>query len=106
MGPANIRVPATAKRGDVIEIRAMIQHVHESGFRLDKVGKPIPRHIVEDFVCTYNGTEVFRAKLHPAVASNPYFAFHVKADQSGEFLFYWRDDKGAEYTHKHTITVS
>ena len=106
IGPASLRIPANAKRGEVIEIRTMIQHVHESGFRLDNTGKPIARHIVEDFVCTYNATEVFRVKLHPAVASNPYFAFHVKADQSGEFMFYWRDDKGAEYTQKHAITVS
>ncbi len=106
IGPANIRLQESAKRGEVIEVRAMIQHVHESGFRPDNMGKPVPRHIVEDFVCTYNGVEVFRVKLHPAVASNPYFAFHVKADQSGEFVFYWRDDKGAEYTQKRAITVT
>jgi sulfur-oxidizing protein SoxZ len=106
IGPANVRVPASAKRGEVIEIRAMVQHVHESGFRPDNMGKPIPRHIVLEFVCRYNGAEVFRVKLHPAVASNPYFAFHVKADQSGEFVFYWRDDRGAQYTHKQPITVA
>ncbi len=106
IGPANIRLPASAKRGEVIEVRAMIQHVHESGFRPDNVGKPIPRNIVEQFACSYNGTEVFRVKLHPAVASNPYFAFHVRVEQSGEFVFYWRDDKGAEHIHKQSIEVS
>jgi sulfur-oxidizing protein SoxZ len=106
IGPANVRVPASAKRGEVIEIRAMVQHVNASGFRHDNMGKPIARHIVEQFTCRYNGVEVFRAKLHPAISTNPYFAFHVVADQSGEFVFFWRDDKGAEYTHKQPFSVA
>jgi sulfur-oxidizing protein SoxZ len=106
MGPANIRMPAQAKRGETIEIRAMVQHKHESGFRHDNMGKPIPRNIVESFVCSYNGAQVFRVKLHPAVASNPYFQFHVVARESGEFVFEWRDDKGESYTHKQALTVA
>src|SRR2546427_8940352 len=29
------------------------------------------RSIIRRFVCTYNGAEVFRVDLHPAVAANP-----------------------------------
>ena len=68
LGNARVRVPERAKRGEVIEIRAMIEHPMESGFRLNNVGKQIPRHIVESFSCEYDGHEVFRAKLHPAQA--------------------------------------
>ena len=66
----------------MIEVFALALHPMESGFRLDNVGKTIPRHIIETFTCTCGGKEVFRAKLHPAVTANPYFAFHIVATES------------------------
>jgi sulfur-oxidizing protein SoxZ len=101
-----VRVPTSAKRGEVIEVFALSVHPMESGFRLDNVGKSIPRHIIETFVCTYGGREVFRAKLHPAVTSNPYFAFHLVASESGELLFVWTDDKGNAGEARATLTVT
>jgi sulfur-oxidizing protein SoxZ len=101
-----VRVPEGATRGEVIEIRAMIEHPMESGFRLNNVGKPIPRHIVESFTCRYAGREVFRVKLHPAVATNPYFLFYVVATQSGELTFTWTDDQGNVATHVARIDVA
>ena len=64
MGTARVRMPQSAKRGEIIEIRTMVQHPMESGFRLDNTGKEIPRHIIESFDCSYNGSEIFRAKLN------------------------------------------
>jgi sulfur-oxidizing protein SoxZ len=101
-----VRVPASAKRGQVIEVFALSLHPMESGFRLDNVGKPIPRHIIEAFTCSYNGKEVFRAKLHPAVTANPYFAFHLVASESGELVFAWRDDKGNTGEERATLSVT
>ena len=106
LGNARVRVPERAKRGEVIEIRAMIEHPMESGFRLNNVGKPIPRHIVESFTCRYDGREVFRAKLHPAVSTNPYFLFYAVATQSGELTFTWTDDQGNVATHVARIEVT
>jgi sulfur-oxidizing protein SoxZ len=105
LGAARARLPARAKRGEVIEIRALVEHPMESGFRLDNVGKPIPRHIVERFTCTYDGHEVFAARLHPAVSTNPYFAFHLRATQSGEVVFTWADDQGGVVTHTARLEV-
>jgi sulfur-oxidizing protein SoxZ len=106
VGTPRVRVPERAKRGDVIEIRAMIEHPMESGFRLNNVGKAIPRHIVESFTCEYDGHEIFRAKLHPAVSTNPYFVFHTVATVSGELRFTWKDDRGGVTTHTARIEVS
>lgn len=105
-GAARVRVPERAKRGEVIEIRAMIEHPMESGFRLNNVGKPIPRHIVESFTCEYDGREIFRARLHPAVSTNPYFLFYTVATASGELRFTWKDDRGGVTTHIARIEVS
>ena len=99
-------MPETAKRGDTVEVRTMIMHPMESGFRLNNVGQPIPRHIVQSFTCTYGGKEVFRAKLHPSVSTNPYFLFYVVATQSADLIFTWTDDRGGVATHTAHLTVS
>ncbi len=105
LGAVRVRVPERAKRGEVFEIRAMVEHPMESGFRLDNVGKPIARHIVQSFTCTYDGQEVFRAQLHPAVSTNPYFVFNARATRSGEVRFEWTDDRGGRVTHVAHIEV-
>lgn len=105
MANARIRMPAKARVGDVIELKALVFHTMESGFRLDNVGKPIPRHIVEQFVCNYAGEEVFRARFFPAVATNPYVAFSVVVKGAGEFVFTWTDDRGGVVVERVKLEV-
>ena len=89
-----INLPARAKRGEVIEIKTLIAHPMETGYRLGPTGAAIPRDIINRFTCTYNGEEVFRADLHPAIAANPFIAFFTVATESGEIVFSWTDDHG------------
>lgn len=105
LGNARVRVPERARQGEVIEIRAMIDHPMESGFRLNNIGKPIARNIVQAFTCEYDGREIFRATLHPAISTNPYLVFYTVATHSGELKFTWRDDQGAIATHIERIQV-
>ena len=70
MASAIINVPPRARRGEIIEIKTLISHPMETGYRRTQLGTPIPRDIIRSFVCTYNGTEVFRAELHPASGQN------------------------------------
>lgn len=106
IGPARVRMPASAKRGEVIEIRTLVQHPMESGFRLDNTGKEISRHIIESFECTYNGREIFRARLYPAVSTNPFFTFYALAAESGDLVFTWKDDQGGVATVTQVLTVA
>ena len=89
-----INVPATAKRGEVIEIKTLISHPMETGYRTGPDGALIPRDIIHRFVCTYNGEEIFRADLFPAIAANPFIAFSTVATESGEIALSWTDEKG------------
>jgi sulfur-oxidizing protein SoxZ len=100
-----INVPAKAKRGDVIAIRTLISHGMETGFRHTSVGARIPRNIIDTFVCQYNGEEVFRATLHPAIAANPFITFHTLATESGTFTFRWTGDAGFSQTETASIVV-
>jgi sulfur-oxidizing protein SoxZ len=105
IGPARIRMPEQAKAGEVFEVRTMVEHPNESGFRHDNQGRPIPRHIVVSFECVYNGKTVFGATLHPAVSTNPYMTFFVKAVDSGDFVFTWKDDQGGVTTTTQSLRV-
>jgi sulfur-oxidizing protein SoxZ len=102
---ALINVPARAKRGEIVEIKTLISRVMETGYRRTQLGAAIPRDIVRRFVCTYNGTEVFRAELHPAIAANPFIAFSTVAVESGTLTFQWTGDNGFSVTESAKITV-
>jgi sulfur-oxidizing protein SoxZ len=102
---ARISMPSRAKRGEVIEIRTIVSHRMETGFRRGERGESIPRDIITLFVCLYNGVEVFRAELHPAIAANPYIAFSTVATESGTLEFRWSGDNGFAVTEKATLQV-
>ena len=54
-----INVPKTAKPGEIVEIKALILHPMETGFRPGTNGRIIPRNIIERFTATWNGAEIF-----------------------------------------------
>jgi sulfur-oxidizing protein SoxZ len=105
---ANVRidVPASARRGEIIEIKTLVAHVMETGFRRTHLGAPIPRDIITTFVCNYNGVEVFRAEMHPSVSANPYIQFSTIATESGKLEFKWSGDNGFTATDTASIVVS
>jgi|SRR6516162_8007595 sulfur-oxidizing protein SoxZ len=100
-----VNVPPKAKRGQIIEIKTLISHIMETGFRHTEAGAPIPRDIITDFICTYNGTEIFRADLHQAISANPFITFFTTATESGTLEFRWTGDNGLEETAQAKITV-
>jgi sulfur-oxidizing protein SoxZ len=105
MGSVLINVPKKARRGDVIEIKTLMSHIMETGFRHTMAGDVVPRDIITSFVCRYNGTEIFRADLFPAIAANPFISFFTVAKESGKFEFEWIGDNGFAETASAAITV-
>ena len=101
-----LSVPTTAKRGDVIELKAMIQHDMESGYRRDQYGRPIARDILKHFECLYNGEIVFRAEFFPGVAANPFLSFHTTASESGTLVFRWIDQSGQTWEEQAQLEVT
>ena len=95
-----------AKKGDIIEVKALVSHVMETGQRKDRDGKVIPRKILNKFTCTVNGKEVFAADFEPAVSANPYIQFKFKAQESGPVVLTWIDDDGSKIVGEDSITVS
>lgn len=102
---SRVNVPRTAKRGEIVRIRTVISHPMETGLRLNQFNTWIPLRIIERFTCRFAGRELFRARPHPAIATNPYFSFLVRAETSGVFAFEWLDTDGSIFTNSAPIEV-
>jgi sulfur-oxidizing protein SoxZ len=100
-----VKVPKSASAGEAIVIKTLISHPMESGQRKDSSGNPIPRSIINRFVCDFNGANVIDVTMEPAISANPYFEFSAKVDASGDFTFTWNDDDGSTYTDTRSIKV-
>ena len=102
---ARMNVPEAASPGEVVEIKVLISHPMETGFRRGMDGEPIRRNIIREVRCDYDGHTVFRADLHPAIAANPFFAFHLRAGSGGAVTLTWIDDAG-EHSQSAPLTVA
>lgn len=100
-----VRMPATAKAGEVVEVKTLISHDMESGVRKSADGKTIPRKIIKQFIAKFDGKEIFKTDWHPAISANPYHAFWVRVPASGTFSFEWVDDDGSVYKAEQKVTV-
>ena len=106
MARIRLAVPAQAKAGDQIEIKALIQHKMESGYRYDARGKRIERDIIVRFECRYQGAVVFAADFGPGIAANPFLSFFVTATQSGPLEFIWTDQQGETWQEHKMLNVT
>ena len=102
---ALVNVPESAAPGEIIDIKVLLQHPMETGFRTGPDGKLVPRNIIRTLRCLYLGEEVFAAELFPAVTANPFFAFTLVAETTGEVEILWIDDSGEEHRETRTLTV-
>jgi sulfur-oxidizing protein SoxZ len=105
MPDARVNVLAEVSRGKPFEVRILIRHPMETGYRTDDAGKPIPRNVLSTFACRYNGEAVFSARLSSGIAANPYLRFFVTARESGQLTFEWVDDNGVRGGERVAVTV-
>ena len=101
-----VNVPKTVTKGEPFDVKVIISHPMESGQRRGPAGEPIPRKIINKFVCALDGEEVVSLDLFPAIAANPFFAFSAVAQASGTLSMSWVDDDGTVGTQLAPITVA
>ncbi len=94
-------------QGGVVEVRALVSHLMETGERKDG-GVLVPRRILNKFSCEAGGREIFAADLTPAVSANPYIRFKFKPWASGplRLRFNWIDDDGSTIIAEEHIIVT
>jgi sulfur-oxidizing protein SoxZ len=105
MRPHRIVCPQTAKAGEVVEVKVLIQHPMVTGHTAAGPNQE-PRDIIHTFAVTYAGEEIFRAELFPGIAANPYIAFTTVAVGSGDLVFTWTGDNGEVTTDTRHLSVS
>ncbi len=103
---ARVRLPERATRGEVVEIRSLVSHPMETGFRVDSFGRRVPRRILVRFSVRYAGRLIAEMDLRPGIAANPYIAFRFVADRSGELELRWQGDDGEELIERGQLEVS
>ena len=105
MANVRISIPKTASKGEVVEVKTLISHPMETGFRRALDGNPIPRNILKSFECRYGGKVVFNAEFFPSISANPYLTFYFKAEQSGDIEFIWVDQLGNKTREIRSLSV-
>lgn len=103
---AVITLPAAVKAGEAFEVRAAVAHAMETGYRTGDDGARLLRDLVRRFECRLDGELVFAADLYAAISANPYLAFWMRSDRSGELSFVWRGDNGFEHREIRPLTVA
>ena len=100
-----IRLPDSARIGEVIEVKTLVAHAMETGTRRNSEGGVVPRLLLHTFEARFAGNEVFRASLHTGTAANPFISFFMKVPGPGEFEFVWTEDGGARITERQALKL-
>ena len=103
---ARIQVPKETRRGEVFDVRIVIQHPMETGFRYDALGRRTPRNVIHTLVCRYGGVDVFRAEMGAGIAANPFLRFPVRARESGDIECRWTDSENVSGSVSARVTVT
>ena len=101
---ALLTVPAATRRGELAQIRLLVQHPMETGYRTSGDGQRLQRDIIRRVECRLDGEPVFAADTFAAVAANPYLAFTLLATQSGTLVASWSGDNG--FTHSESAALN
>ena len=103
---AILTAPASARVGEVVEIRALIQHAMETGYRLGAEGEKLPRDLLRRVECRFDGELVFAAELHAAISANPYLSFFLRLPRSGTLTVSWQGDRGFAHSESARIAAA
>ncbi|MEO7056646.1 MAG: thiosulfate oxidation carrier complex protein SoxZ [Caldimonas sp.] len=99
-----MRIRATNKDG-VTDVRVLMAHPMETGFRKDASGKTVPAHYINDVKASSGGKTVLTAKWGQAISQNPYLQFRFKGAKPGDKVTVtWTDNMGETRTDEATIS--
>jgi sulfur-oxidizing protein SoxZ len=99
-----IRIPRSARAGEVIEIRTLIEHPMQTGLH-QEAGRAAPRDMLTRLLVRLNGETVLAAEFRNGTSANPYHVFFVRLDRTGTFEFTWTDERGRSARAEARVTV-
>ena len=81
-------------KGDVADVRVLMNHPMETGQRKDSAGNLVPIHFIQEVTVKLNGKTVLEGQISQAVSRNPVFSFRVKGKAGDKLEISWLDNKG------------
>ncbi|WP_376095942.1 thiosulfate oxidation carrier complex protein SoxZ [Roseomonas sp. CCTCC AB2023176] len=88
-----IRAPRTARAGEPVEIRTLVEHPMETGLRAD--GTPTGgRSMLTRMAVRVNGELALQAELRNGTSANPYHVFFLRLERTSDLDFTWTDEAG------------
>src|SRR6267143_5895044 len=97
LGAARILVPTAIRRGDVIDVRALVEHPMATGLFRDAAGNSIPAHFINDVSVMYGGREAAHVVWTSGISRDPFVESPLRADREAELKFVWKDNKGGAF---------
>jgi sulfur-oxidizing protein SoxZ len=91
-----IRIRAKAT-GNVVEVKALINHPMDTGQAKDKSGNLIPEYFIQTVEAKVNGQTMMNAQWSVAVSKNPYLAFQYNGKKGDTVDLVCVDNKGETY---------
>jgi sulfur-oxidizing protein SoxZ len=91
---ARILLPPNPKAGVKMDIRILIQHPMETGFRYEISGAAVPKNVIKAFSLDLDGLILVSGELGTGTSANPFLQFSVILPHSGFIQLKWLDDEG------------
>lgn len=90
--------------GDKVDVKVLMAHEMETGFRKDAAGVPIPAHYIQLVTATCNSKTVLSMQWGPSVSKNPFLAFRFGGAKQGDKIsITWIDNLGETRTDETAV---
>jgi len=95
--PTRISLIGALQAGRTVEVRLLIGHAMDTGYRNDDQGRPVAKNILEWLRVSVGEVALFELDMGIAVAANPYLSFPLQVPpQASTLRVQWRDDRGQQ----------
>lgn len=107
MGNPMLRLPRTVKAGEIVEIRAKVNHNSHTGLALKngKFVREAPEFYVERMLVYLNDQKVCEFQMTSAVSPNPLIRFPLKATRTGTLRVLFVNNEGQRWEVSQLLRV-
>ena len=100
----NMKMRAKLK-GDITEVKVIMNHPMETGRKKDDFGALIPAHFIQLVTINLNEKPVLEMQWGTGISKNPYLTFYLSNAKVGDKVaLTWHDNFGATSTGTILVT--
>jgi predicted secreted protein len=107
IGNPQLRLPASARAGQIVEARTKVDHDSNTGLAL-KGGKMVreqPEFYVKDLLVYMDGEKISEFQMGSAISANPLIRFPVKVTKSGTVRVVFVNSEGQRWETSQAVRV-